>query len=102
MRSAIRPLPLTSPRGDKHAPARKLTQERMQRQNPYRPVLKRTIAEVDAVAAGRDARAVQVRERPAVLRPPALTRLHLDPDCVPAAGPDEIHLRPRGRPIVRE
>src|SRR5713226_5518412 len=91
-----------APRRGEHAAAGELAQERMQGQDPYRAVPKRAIAKIDAVAAACDARAVQVRERPAVLWPPACARLHLDPDSVPAASPDEIHLRPGSRPIVRE
>src|SRR5947209_3985074 len=95
-------LAASAARRDEHAATAEFAQERVHGQNSNRAVLKRTIAEIDAVTAGRCARAVQVRERPAVLRPPSRARLYLDPDGVPTAGPDEIHLRTGSRPIVRE
>jgi len=45
---------------------------------------------------------MKIRERAAVLRPPARARLHFDSDCELAAAPDEIDLSSRRRPLVRE
>src|SRR3989304_5021079 len=100
--NAGRPALSAAWRGREHAPAGKFAQERKQRKDAKRPVLKRGIAEIYAAASRHRPCAMQVDERAPVFRPPAGARLHFDADRALAAAPDEIDFRSRGRPVVRE
>src|SRR5207245_9287451 len=79
-------LAASAARRDEHAATAEFAQERVHGQNSNRAVLKRTIAEIDAVTTGRCARAAQVRERPAVPRPPSRARPYPDTDGLPPPG----------------